>query len=366
MVERDWSRIIHYRPYPSNSVLDQKVEGLEDFAYEASRSRTRVGTFSMAVEPELVVPIFEEAPLGLDKKVVFDAYTYLVSQGKILAIYEKIPGMKKWVEGEREKYQEMIQRLKAAGTKVEVQNHPKEWWERFFPFTNRLHRKGSYVDNIFYIQTGNHTTDPSADIMIKIVGLTAEYLISEFTKINSDPPTKDYFVEVADDMHLFVDAGKPGESIILNKALSLIDSAQKSVLNFSSLWPDGKIAKSLQQKHKEGKNVEVLSTKFYPEPGVFTVGNGLYLVNLAGYAAYVLQGYNFPVYPDPYRAIHVKGLIIDECIAFIGSNNLNSRVVRAGTKEWQILTTNPEIVAGLLRKFRDYKEVITAPYKLLQ
>ena len=39
--------------------------------------------------------------------------------------------------------------------------------------------------------------------------------------------------------------------------------------------------------------------------------------------------------------------------AYVGSHNLSEKGVKAGTKEWQLLITNKEIVGGLKRWLND-------------
>ncbi len=378
MHERSVIPDLLYHPEPSGAVLNQH-EFARDFAFEASKARFEIGTDVMLWEADqqgqTMADIFRNhVPADVRKLVFYDWYSEAVFQGKSYALYSKIPGMKASMDELAQRHRDFTSSLEKAGTRVTVLNKPqgngiKDTIIRFFPLFGREHIKGSWVDDrVFYIQTANYSDDNAEryiDTNVKVTGPAAKKLIEVFKSLKENPPQEDQAgIKISEDMHVYYDAGIPGKSAILDKAIGLVQNAKKKVSVCSYFLPDGEFARELETAYKRGVLVEVITGIQPLELGdPLNVENIFWVINKLLEISSSLHKYSFPLYVDPYRHMHSKLLIADR-EALIGSHNLNKQGVRAGTEEFQVLTANPAIVSNLERKFRDLKTVATMPQLL--
>ena len=166
-----------------------------------------------------------------------------------------------------------------------------------------------------------------------------EALIAQFARVNENKPKKDYKVDFSDGSSLIIDRGKPGESLVLDTAANLVDSARQSVRNISFFTPDGKFLRTLKKAQNRGVDVEVLMP---------TVVEGVYkLINLWNRFFMGVKRQRIPFKKFDGR-LHAKLLIVDGQIVMFGSHNLMQSGVRAGTEEIALLSGNPELVTSLV------------------
>lgn len=363
---------------PNGSVLSTG-DFLRDFELESKHARV-LGSQVMLIEATKndeseegdaasVLRIYQEAPTTAQKRLTIDDFTLLAPQGRTYSI-----GTRTWEAEEvkmlRQRALDRVAAFKQTGAEVTIHNQAKDWKERFLPLTGRDHIKGTFVDKgkdkVFYLHTSNHHDRLGySDLAIKFTGDVASRLIEEWLRINSDDaPKEDYSVKIADDIELFVDAGRPGKSIILDKGLQLIGNSGHVRL-CSYLYPDGKLPEALQEvKNKRGYS-SVITSHWTPEPTQpSNLANIVWVANEAAKLSARLHGYSFPVVEHPYSHMHAKlatGILKDEHRtkwAYVGSHNLSQKGVKAGTKEWQLLITDPRIVEGLNRWIDDrYMEI---------
>ena len=380
-----------YKAEPHGAVLTE-AEFLADFAHEAKKVR-KGEVFSQAMvffpdeKGEAVAEALKGASIEAKRTLVIDAYSYLAMDNRVSALAALNPFDIGSLIKRMKKYNKIVQDLRDSGVTVDEINKPhgiKAPVKIFFPFVGTNHTKGTYVFNkekheasasckkpdnstTFYLSTANHEDEPRMNMVIKYSGPLALALKEEYEAMHKNPPKEDYSKQLSSDTWLFVDSGIPEKSIILRKADELVAGAQKSVQAATLLYPDGKFANSLQGKYNQWKEEEmqskefdVVTSQFYPDFPLLTVEGTFYLVDKRARLQAKKNHFTFPVLADNTRWSHSKCLITDNKWLFIGSHNYASSGVKAGTREWQILTSNPEIVQAAQRMFRDYKAQVLA------
>lgn len=340
----------------NNDIL-APAEFVGDLEFEASRARKHVVLQSMDIEDNesgnKMIEILKSLPKNVSKTIFLDWYARLTSEGRMLELEEKVPGLSvraKTLKGAKEK---LFQRIEETGTTLRFTNRPKNWRERVFPFIGRNHIKGSDVDgHAFYLGDVNFDNLNNMGFMVKFTGDRAQKLSKMFAKIQNGHIEKDTLEPLDEYTDLYVDAGTPGESIIMKKAANLIGHAQKNVEVVSMLLPDGIIAKNLRRvthRKESPAKVEVITTGIGKERN--PMGTIYNLVSKKNRIANLLSRSGITIKETPFRDVHAKLLIIDRKYAYFGTHNLNASGVRAGTREWGIFTGDPELVENLVNQY---------------
>lgn len=365
-----------YIPEYGNHVLTEK-EFLIDFAETAAKvKRGEIFSQAMVLFPDeagkAITDIFLSASKEAKRTIVVDAYSRLALSNRVTAIASLNPFDRKALIQRLEKYDKLKMDLIRSGVTYEEINHPKGIGsiKHVFPFLGTNHTKGTYAFDedtgkaVFYLHTSNHEGTSRINMVLKYEGKAALALRDIYKEMHENPPKTDYTKQLDEDTWVYADAGIPGKSIILDKAVELITNASKNVLTVTLMYPEGKFAKALQAKYNQwqaagtdGKEMQVITTEFAAEIPVVTIGGTFYVVNKIAEMQAKLHGYNFPVIADKKRWSHAKCLIIDGKWLFIGSHNYASSGVRAGTREWQLLTKDPILVKEAEVMFRDYQEL---------
>ncbi len=364
-----------------------KDQFLDDFGNESGQAypRSRIHTTAMIIETgnigQRVLGIFKRAPWVAEKTVRLDATSQLILDGQY-----GLPSLRKSIredrKGSEEAYAALMNEFDHNDIKVEHVHMPEGRFDKMIPLRGRMHIKGSYVDNrtreddpvmrgtaresVFYLHTNNYNNDNTAEIAVKYTGEVAERLIDIFDDTFAHPPSEDKPQRVVSDtLQVFVDAGKPGESQILDSAVGLVDHAE-SVLSWSWMRPDGLMADALQRAHERQAHVSVITSKSgvqdLQKPLIRSRANTFHIANTLT----KLRGDTYHITEDESRRIHTKCIIVKldrtivingqlyfegQKVAFYGSHNLSTKGVKAGTQEMQFLTTDPQIINNLEVQF---------------
>ncbi len=346
---------------PNFAVLSPQ-EFMWDFMLEASQSTRSVTAKAMLVEMDAVggrlKRIYSHAiPQGTNKTLYADWFSLGVTSGQIHAV-SALLGERESMNALTRAKEEMFKDFREVNTSVIITNPPTNIIRKLFPLIGNDHIKGVGIDDrIFYLGGINFSEEnfAFADIILKFKNNVVAQKLSEqldkASKTNSD-----YRLQLDDETQLLVDAGHPGESLILDTAVDLMEKEEIGIKGTSIFIPDGKVAEQLEHGWKKGLDVEVVTGKFpfYPLPIVNTY-QFFWAVNEWSRLNLDTETRKYIVMENPFRIVHAKLWLFGDQKALFGSHNLSSAGVRAGTREWAILTSNKEIVGNLKRRYQDLR-----------
>jgi phosphatidylserine/phosphatidylglycerophosphate/cardiolipin synthase-like enzyme len=233
-----------------------------------------------------------------------------------------------------------LEELQDAGGTYKVINQPGKRFRN--PISGRSHIKFSIINDIVYTGGCNLDSDSHIDEMIRWEGrAVADRLINLGHKIEETGVVKlamgdqDMAFNVDDTTEMLIDSGVKGQSIILQRALDLIDRAQEFIVISSQFFPNDVTSRHLLAAHKRGVKIRV----FYNHPSQFDLPHNLLHYSVVGKAKLSLPKKFFA---DAQRAtyIHAK-VVVSEIAAIIGSHNQVSIGVKLGTAELDLYSSDP-------------------------
>ena len=327
---------------------------MKDFEREAHVATSSITAKVMVLEPGEVADfawrIMKCTDERVQKTLYLDHYTLMMLRGRVVALLKLIPSQRSSLSELTREKKELLESFANLGVKIHFTNPPKSMIGKFIPQIDRDHIKGTDIDNgkVFYIGGFNWTYFEPLDFMVKFTGEVATALSSVFKMLHDNEIARDTKIQINNHVAVSVDAGLPGESIILDEALQLIDGARDFISTTSMLYPDSRIAMALQRAIKRGVRVDIVSSGGQKSQGsVMRVVHRMTRMR----SALHLSPSQVTQYPGD---VHAKLLIIDGTQAYFGSNNLSALGVRAGTREWGIFTSDPELVKNLSEWFNAY------------
>ncbi len=333
---------------------------LRDFRAEAARAKEHVIAQAMGIDPdevgEEIYKIFDGVSKNVHKELYIDSWSQMVHGDRIHAWDETL--FPEQAREMKKRQDDFFERFRALGVDVHFTNPPKNKIVKFFPFVGRNHIKGVNIDGkIFYSGTFNFTDShiERGDFMVKSTGPVAKKLSDAFAKLHAGQIEKDSQIPLDEYSDLLIDSGKPGESIILNRAANLVSHAEESVENASVFLPDGPLSKAFAAAQKRGVRTQVVTSGVPHKNWGLNVDSVMHLVNIVNRARNFLSRNKVEVLETPFRGVHAKLLIVDGKHAYFGSHNLAESGVKAGTKEWGIFTSDPKLVKQLRIQYMNLK-----------
>jgi hypothetical protein len=343
----------HERLANNKEVLTPEVY-LRDLREEATRATKHVVLQAMDIEDsnagKLALDVFASVPTGVTKELYIDAYALMTSGDRIHDYRSR--GM---IWGKPK--EKLMKRIEATGTRIIITNIPKNFVEPFVPFIGRNHMKGADVDGrVFYFGGANFDRTDWADFMVKFTGDIAEKLSKAFEDAHAGRISEDEQRELDRDTYLCIDAGKPEQSLIMERAAEMITRAETSVECVSMLLPDGSVAKALKEATARGVQGEVVSSSVAAKRPLDPSGADsiVFMIRRLNRFWHTLSRSKVKIHDIP-RGVHAKLLIVDGKYAYFGSHNLSESGVKAGTKEWGIFTSDPELVRNLRETYLGFK-----------
>ena len=169
-------------------------------------------------------------------------------------------------------------------------------------------------------------------------------------------------IQLDNDTSVYIDAGKPGQSIIMQEAIDMISKAASRIESISMLLPDGPLGKALRiatDREKDPVHAEVVTSSVGPKQALGWGSENVFeLLKTFNRLKHSLSRSNIQIIDMP-RGVHSKVLIADgdtdEAYAYVGTHNLNESGVKAGTQEWGIFTRDRELVQNLRKQYLDFK-----------
>ena len=342
---------------------------LADAAKEAPFTREVFDLKSMTLDPDSVghevLRIFNTVPAVGKKRFYVDSYSKMETNGMFHLANALTIVLAPYVLSTIQSKQRFYKEFEAAGVELNFTNPPQSIKEHLVPVFNRDHIKGGRRDNeVFYFGGVNldGATVNFAEFMVKFTGRVAEKLADEFDNLHTNPYPKDKEIPLTNNTYLYIDAGVPGQSVTRHKAMAITQNARKNILDSSFFPRGGTIARAFSDASTRGVNVESLTHILQLGIKDFLTPIGWHhlqwTLGQINRRAQIKNGYRFTTRVNPFRDQHGKLLIADDGggeIALFGTNNLEDKGIDAGTREWSILTWDPELVANLKRQWFDFR-----------
>lgn len=279
------------------------------------------------------------AERGVRVQLIVDAHTFLIHSRK-----ERLGPL--WWRGHLRRVPALFRDRLAAIQEMDstqfghatIINTPKRALSN--PVAGRSHIKFSVVNNKVFVGGCNLECAAWLDVMVGWDdAYIADYLYNFATDLAVGGSTQtvlqgqDRRIPVDAQTTLFIDAGVPGQSLILRQALELIDSAQKSIFITCQFFPNSITAKHLAAAHKRGVHVEIV----YGHPSHQGRIGGLgQRVSIARERVRVPTELFSKGLSKDTPLLHAKVLVTDQA-AMVGSHNYVRAGVRLGTAEMALL-----------------------------
>lgn len=328
-----------------------------------TKSGDRVGLATMAFnqdEPlvaDILVELTKAAKRGVKAYFAVDALAFMMSDdprrfGPVW--YGKQPTVKPGLFGERF---ELFERLRQAGGHYAIINRPSHAFS--LPVAGRSHIKTAIINDRVYIGGHNLASSNRIDLMTYWEDPKTADLLFKFLKnvIKSGSVghilASDQRYELNSTDSLIIDCGQRHQSLILETALNLIDSAEDWLYMTCQYFPGGRTGRHLKAALDRGVKVRLV----FSPPSVH--GSDKW-----GHQIYEkLQRLKLPdelfsgKLPEGVPKLHAK-LIATEQGAIIGSHNYVGQGVWLGTAEIALLKRDPAFakaaVAAIDKEIKSY------------
>jgi cardiolipin synthase A/B len=326
-----------------------KPEYYQDLQHRISQTKAgdRVALATMDFDPsdpgvQLILDrLGAAAERGVKASLAIDAYVFLSHEKRgpgPLFFNTELPQYMRGVF--RRKFQ-AIETLRDRGVICVITNKPGRRFTS--PVSGRSHIKYAIINDLVYIGGCNLNNAKNIDLMVGWDnGPTADWLYTFALKMLDTESTafmhgQDLSFTVDTHAQLLVDSGKPKQSIILERALELIDEAQKDILITCQFFPNSITAKRLAAAHNRGVKVSVIYNRNSKHDLPYNVLH--YLVDLRE-----RMRTPTPLFANRlerhHHYLHAK-LIATEKGTIIGSHNFVAAGVNFGTAEIALLQQNP-------------------------
>jgi len=300
----------------------------------------RVAVASFTFEPEeppiarLVSELCAAAQRGVQVSLAVDAYIFLLHGRR------KTPGpwwfnmqAKPPLHGVFRERLAAIEVLRNSGVVVGITNQPARRFST--PQRGRSHIKAAVVNDQVYVG-GCNLSDFRLDLMLQWHDSdTADWLYPHLCAMATLERTseafdgQDWAQPVQGGAMLLVDAGLPERSIILDRSLELIDTAQRWIFIASQYFPHGLTGQHLQRARQRG--VTVYTMHNHPSQHGLAEGSLLHLVLLRERTRLPRSAFAGQLAKQQHY-LHAKVLATEQG-AIVGSHNYVPTGTKFGTAE---------------------------------
>lgn len=210
------------------------------------------------------------------------------------------------------------------------------------------HKKIFIIDDAAYIG-GVNLGDNDFNRIDMMLGIRDPRIVRVLEAIyernfSADNKNEDEEHIVSEDHTILVDGGQAGNSIILDSVKRDIDDEQESVVFVSQFHPTGDLQYRLNRAYERGVKV------------LFITGKNSFQNKIKNGVSYIATGFQPVRFPTIRSSspVHAKVIIFGESKVYLGSSNFDEFLVRLGTKDISLCSTNPEIV----QRARGFVELI--------
>lgn len=285
------------------------------------------------------------AQRGVDVDFMVDAFPFLLADGD-----GRVPGpllFTRKLSGRLSKtYRarlDALEKLRAKGGRYTIVNKPSRPLKN--PFSGRSHIKFAVINDYVFVGACNFEDIGFLDFMAGWEDKTIADWLSQFRhdveasgSVLKSMNAKDITVAVDGTTRLLLDAGKPNQSLIFDKAIALIDAAEEHILITCQFFPNSVTARHLALAEARGVKVQIL----YNHPDKHTKP-----FNLLHRGVIWVEKRNKPrdffsqQLPKGHDFLHAKLLTTDKG-TIVGSHNYVHVGVKFGTAEIALMSSEPK------------------------
>lgn len=277
---------------------------------------------------------------GLDVHFIYDAYTYATrDENLILPSFSRRE--RKLKKNEDRARQQAIDQLQQDPYTTSVDITGNKGILRLLPFgigglIGMDHKKIVIIDDEVFIGGPNfgnkdlqrddvmlHTNNPAILSAIESIFTSQTSNNQEDSIIHCDPYNT-----------IITDGGKKNKSIILDEVKQTIDQENESIILISQYIPSGNLLSKLNRAVERGVQVQVITTVATPSGKIKEL------------ASSITTGTEKPKFSIKRTSgrLHSKVILFGNRKAVIGSHNFDEFMVKLGTKEVSLFTTEPDLI----------------------
>lgn len=322
-----------------------------------ARKGDRVLLMTMTFDPKmsgmmaLVEAIEQAAEQGAETTLIIDTHSFMFTpQGWPLGpVLWKLP-LNRTVARYFQHKLKVVERLQRAGCSVEAINAPQHWLSN--PYGGRSHTKLTIINDTAYLGGCNLSGDETIDMMLRLDdAASAQYLYERSIAIKNAAHARkalsqDVSFSIDDATELLLDHGKPGQSLIYDQALKLIDDAREYVAITCQFFPDSRTISHLKRAARRGVRVDLYFNDPAKQDGPTRGAHALHA--LLGKQLHSKSLHIHTLAADTPH-LHLK-LIATEQGAIVGSHNYVNAGVRFGTAEIALLRLDQGFSEQLIAK----------------
>lgn len=313
----------------------------------AAKAGDNIRLMTMMFEPEMpeVRPVIQAlnnaAKRGARVHLITDAMPFLLGDGITPGPLLFSRTMPKTLKQPFALRRDVLESLRHCGGTFTVINQPTRFPHN--PLARRSHIKIALINDIVYTGGCNLANINHVDLMVRWQDpQTAKWLASLSDSIGTMQNVRkamhdtDATFVINKHMKLFIDSGVPRQSLILEQALALIDSADEFITISCQYFPNTVVAKKLRTAHARGVKVKIIfnSLKQHSLLNKVIVGGTLRFEKLRLPASFFDD-----MLPDDHDYIHAKLLATDKG-TMVGSHNYVPLGVQFGTAEIALFSTD--------------------------
>ncbi len=311
------------------AVVLSPMEFLVDFKDSIKQARERVLVQAMTFEADhvnllIANALLEASARGVPVFIKVDGFVRIMTADTpnyLINLVKKDGGWSKHLRSENER---MLESFVSAGIDFEMTNEPK-LVDKLLMARGRNHRKIFLVDDVLYMGGLNLSQKvfEREDFVIKITDKDIVEMAASVYK-NTKQSKSSTTLPCGSDTEYLIEGGGMN-SLIIAKAVILIDRARRRVEFMTSLAPTGEIRRALLRAVDRGVTVRTFSS-------------------------WAQCRTPFESYTPNRGSAHAKLLVADQWAIF-GSHNFDWRLAVLKTEEMSIMTSRTHIVDPLRKYF---------------
>jgi len=313
-----------------------------------AKPNDRITIATMGFDPKepkihkLVEGLKQAAAAGARVELLIDAHNFMITSHKVpgpLMVRETIP---KHMPPPFRHVKQAVKELRSNGVKVTITNIPKT--KLSSPFAGRSHMKYALINDLVYVGGCNLTNVEDVDLMVnwrdKSVVKQLQNIVNDIHKtkqVKTSLNATDLSVKTSFGSTLLIDSGVPNQSLIMDQAMKLIDSAQSEILMTSQFLPNSTTANHLKKAHERGVKVNIITN----HPSAHSLPFNVLMRATKFHEKQRMPKHFFEdSLPKGHSYLHAK-LLATDAGTLIGSHNYVAYGVQAGTAEIAILVNDP-------------------------
>jgi len=239
-----------------------------------------------------------------------------------------------------QKTKNILDKLTTAGVRIHIINQPLL---KATPLAHvrRNHRKLIIIDDYSWIGGINlmDTALQTQDFMVKFFDKRFQDIFSTVFLSANKKANKNAEYFLGNDSKLLVDNGIFADSLIYQKAVSLVKHAKKNILFISQILPDGALLQEMQRQKSQDISIKIITSPKDSHPFTKFPDKFLYRFSLKR----IQNNPHISLYYST-KYVHAKVLLVDDTYLLFGSHNLVWISSLIGTEEIALYTQNADLI----------------------